>query len=103
MLNEVEALVSAQNLRIVTMPIQYGGTVPYTIASETFENSKWRLSAGEEPVTVLLPSELSDPVTVLFFSHGFGRTKWIGYRSLLTHLVSLGYAVVYLSVSYFKG
>ena len=89
------AINTPQNLRIVTTQIEYGEAGPYTMVSETFENSKWRLSNRGEPVTVLLPAELSGSVHVLFFSHGFGATKWTFYRSLLTHLVSLGYAVVY--------
>jgi hypothetical protein len=79
----------------LTAPMEYGETGPYTMSSETFENSMWRLSDGGEPVTVLLPIERSDSAPVLFFSHGFGCTNWMGYRSLLTHLVSWGFAVVY--------
>lgn len=84
-----------QNLHVVTTPMEYGETGPYTMVSESFENSMWRLSDGGVPVTVLLPVERSGPVPVLFFSHGFGGTNWTGYRSLLTHLVSKGFGVVY--------
>ncbi|MDY6853753.1 MAG: hypothetical protein SWO11_03440 [Thermodesulfobacteriota bacterium] len=86
---------SAQNLHSTTSQTEYGEAGPYTMVSETFENSKWSLSRKGEPVTVFLPAELSEPVPVLFFSHGFGSTKWISYRTLVTHLVSKGLAVVY--------
>lgn len=89
------AVNTPQNLRIVNTPITYGETGPYTMVSETFENSKWRLSDRGEPVTVFFPAELSGQLPVLFFSHAFGGTKWIVYRSLITHLVSKGFAVVY--------
>jgi hypothetical protein len=84
----------------LTAPMEYGETGPYTMSSETFENSMWRLSDGGEPVTVLLPIERSDSAPVLFFSHGFGCTNWMGYRSLLTHLVSWGFAVVLQKVGF---
>ena len=89
------AISPPQNLRVVTTPMEYGETGPYTMVSESFENSKWRLSDGGKPVTVLLPVERSAPAPVLFFSHGFGGTNWMGYRSLLTHLVSWGFVVVH--------
>ncbi|MDY6853754.1 MAG: hypothetical protein SWO11_03445 [Thermodesulfobacteriota bacterium] len=81
-----------QNLHSATMQIEYGESGPYTMVEESFRNSMWLKG---EPVTVLFPAEISEAVPVLFFLHGFGATKWIFYKSLLTHLVSRGFAVVY--------
>ncbi len=89
------ALNTPQNFNFETAKMEYGETGPYTMVTEDFENSKWRVSDGGELVTVHFPAERATPSPVLFFSHGFGGTNWRGYKSLLTHLVSRGVVIVY--------
>jgi len=72
--------------------MEYGATGPYTLEVESFVNPAWPLGV---PASVLLPAERTGPVPVLFFSHGLLATDWHSYSSLLTHLVSWGFAVVF--------
>ncbi|MDY6857280.1 MAG: hypothetical protein SWO11_21775 [Thermodesulfobacteriota bacterium] len=81
-----------QNLSNATVSFEYGEPGPYTMVEETFKNPEWRTG---EKVSVFFPAELTEPVPVLFFLHGFGCTNWKGYKTLITHLVSKGFAVVY--------
>jgi pimeloyl-ACP methyl ester carboxylesterase len=75
--------------------MEYGETGPYSIERHTFENSLWKKINGGVEVSVLLPQQISGRVPVVFFSHGYGGTSWLGYRSLLTHMASRGIAVVF--------
>lgn len=84
-----------KNFHIKNTQTDYGNPGSYTMGIETFENSIWKLSAGAKPVTVLFPAECPTPVPVLFYSHGFRGTDWRGTKSLFTHLVSRGFAVVH--------
>jgi hypothetical protein len=77
------------------MAMEYGETGPYSVERHTFENSLWKKINGGVEVSVLLPQQISGRVPVVFFSHGLGGTSWSGYRSLLTHMASRGFAVVF--------
>ncbi|MBZ0154587.1 MAG: hypothetical protein K8I29_00040 [Alphaproteobacteria bacterium] len=76
----------------VTISADYGEDGSYTTVYEQFENPLW---SGGKPVTVFFPQERTDPAPVMFFSHGLGGYNWTGYRTLITHLVSKGFLVVF--------
>jgi pimeloyl-ACP methyl ester carboxylesterase len=77
------------------MAMEYGATGPYSVTEESFENPLWKLSDGGVEVTVLLPEGQYERIPVIFFSHGIGGMRWQDYRSLLTHIASQGFAVVF--------
>ncbi len=83
-----------QSLCIVNTAVQYtdGKSGTYTMTYETFENPAW---VGGTPVTVFFPKERTDPAPVMFFSHGYGGSAWISYKTMITHLVTRGFIVVY--------
>lgn len=76
----------------------YGGLGNYTLGEESFRNPMWILG---RKVQVLYPIEISSELPGLFFSHGFGATRWKHYESLITHLVSNGFVVVYSPYPWF--
>lgn len=65
------------------------------MAYEQFENPAWAAASGGTSVTVFYPKERTDRAPVMFFSHGFGATAWISYGSLIRHLATRGFIVVY--------
>jgi hypothetical protein len=74
----------------------YGEPGQYEVEFETFANPAWPENGrGETNVTVFFPSEVEEPVPVLFFSHGFGARDRDIYRHLIDHVVSRGSALVY--------
>ena len=83
-----------QSLCIVNTAVRYsdGKSGPYTMTHESFENQAW---AGGTPVTVFFPKERTDPAPVMFFSHGYGATAWVSYGTMIKHLASRGFIVVY--------
>jgi pimeloyl-ACP methyl ester carboxylesterase len=79
----------------VAISADYGEEGPYKMVSESLENTAWKLADGGTAVTVFFPNNRTDPAPVMFFSHGLGADDWISYRTLITHLVSKGFIVVY--------
>ncbi len=83
-----------RSLCFINTAVRYvdGRSGPYTVTYENFENTAW---AGGTPVNVFFPKEQTDPSPVMFFSHGFGGSAWISYGTMIKHLVSRGFIVVY--------
>ncbi len=70
----------------------YSGTDgPYAMANAIYADPAY----SAEPVQVFLPAGAPGKRPVIFFAHGYGPGLWQVYGDLITHLVSIGYAVVY--------
>jgi len=94
---QVLAIALALSVRIYAQgpvpPIEsgYGAEGPFSVAVETFRSPLWLT----RDVTVFLPEGATMPVPTIFFSHGFMGTDPDFYISLLHHIASRGYAVVF--------
>ncbi len=89
-------------LSFITIKAQYQGPVPsiiegygadgeHSVSVVSFESPLWK----ERNVDVFYPGEITEPVPVIFFSHGYGGNDTTNYLSLLKHIASVGYAVVF--------
>ncbi len=71
----------------------WGAAGPHAVEQRQFTNLAYPLME----VTVFLPTGAEGVRPTWFFSHGFGGTDPQVYRTLLEHLCSQGYVVVYAS------
>ncbi len=69
----------------------YGAEGPHGVATVSFPSPLWTT----KDVTVYYPSDLTDPVPVIFYSHAWGLNDAGIYSDLLQHMASRGYAVVF--------
>jgi len=69
----------------------WGADGPYQMTSTSYAD---QASPGQQ-VQLFLPEGAPGQRPVIFFAHGFGPGVWQAYSDLITHLVSVGYAVVY--------
>jgi len=82
-------------------PIQsgYGANGAFTVKVDKFPSPLY----DNEKVQVFRPVEESEPAPVIFFAPGFNNNDPDEYRSLINHIVSRGYALVYLPFQVISG
>ena len=75
-------------------PIQsgYGANGAFTVKVDKFQSPLY----DNEKVQVFRPVEKTEPAPVIFFVPGFHNNDPDEYRPLINHIVSRGYALVYL-------
>ena len=69
----------------------YGAHGPYRVAVKHTQNPRW----NGRLVSVFYPLDAPGPHPVVFFAHGFGAVDYQSYESLIRHIVSRGYVLVY--------
>lgn len=82
-------------------PIQsgYGANGAFTVKVDKFSSPLY----DNEKVQVFRPVEKSEPVPVIFFAPGFNNNNPDEYRPLINHIVSRGFALVYLPFQVVSG
>lgn len=77
----------------------YGANGSFTIAHDSFPNPVWPV----REVEVFRPAEARAPVPVIFFAPGFSKTSTDVYSALIRHIVSRGYALVFVPYQVVSG
>ena len=83
----------AHNQPVLFQPIAsgYGANGPYAINEEKFPSPQFSL----ENVHVFRPAGVTAKTPVIFFAPGYSNNDPAAYRSLINHIVSRGYALVF--------